>query len=231
MASVFKTDSACSESLVAKAAKSISGLAGFNLSDLADEGRRQLDHSQQESDQILASARAEAILIRKDAQQQGYKDGLAQAAVDAESRLQAAAIDRAQSGLDLVQSALDQIQSIHQSWMDQYAESLTATVLAATRRILSRELAYDPQLIVAWAKQAVQSTRSASHLTVAVHPETLALIGQSLDDMLSSPDLPEQTFVEPDESVGLTEIVVRQSGGEIHAGLQAQLQRLEELLA
>lgn len=207
------------------------GLAGFNLTDLADEGRQALDQSRRDAEKVLADAQAEAESIRKEARERGYQDGLEQAAIDAESRLQAAAIERAQTGLDLVQSALDQIQNTHQHWMDQYAQSLTSLVLAATQRIVARELAWDPKLIVAWAKQAVGSARSACQLTVAVHPETLALIGQSLDDMLASPDLPEQTFVEPDESVGPTEVVVRQKGGEIHAGLTAQLQRLEELLA
>ena len=102
---------------------------------------------------------------------------------------------------------------------------------AAAERIVGRELAIDPQLIVAWADQAVRSTRAASRLTVAVHPETLALLGQSLDEMLASPDLPEETHVEPDASLGTTDVAVRQSGGQINAGLAAQLRRLEELLA
>lgn len=231
MASVLKTESLDVKQSLSRAATKLSGLTGFNLTDLADEGRQHLDQSRRQAEQILADAKAEAESLRLEARQRGYKDGLDQAAIDADSRLQTAAIDRAQSGLDLVQSALDQLQETHQQWMDAYAQSLTAMTMAATRRIVGRELTFDPQLIVSWAKQAVQSTRAASRLTVAVHPETLALIGQSLDNLLASPDFPEQSFVEPDESVGPTEIVVRQSGGEIHAGLNAQLKRLEELLA
>ncbi|MGB7345589.1 MAG: FliH/SctL family protein [Pirellulaceae bacterium] len=231
MASVLKTESLDVKQSLSRAATKLSGLTGFNLTDLADEGRQHLDQSRRQAEQILADAKAEAESLRLEARQRGYKDGLDQAAIDADSRLQTAAIDRAQSGLDLVQSALDQLQETHQQWMDAYAQSLTAMTMAATRRIVGRELTFDPQLIVSWAKQAVQSTRAASRLTVAVHPETLALIGQSLDNLLASPDFPEQSIVEPDESVGPTEIVVRQSGGEIHAGLNAQLKRLEELLA
>jgi flagellar assembly protein FliH len=63
------------------------------------------------------------------------------------------------------------------------------------------------------------------------HPETLAQLGRSFDELVASSDLPEQTHVEPDESVERNEIVVRQNGGDIHAGLQAQLQRLEEMLS
>jgi flagellar assembly protein FliH len=49
--------------------------------------------------------------------------------------------------------------------------------------------------------------------------------------LLASADLPEQSHVQPDESVALNSVVVRQASGEINAGLQAQLRRLEELLS
>ena len=65
---------------------------------------------------------------------------------------------------------------------------------------------------------------------MAVNPETLALLGQEFDEMLSMPGMPEQTRVIPDESVAPTEVVVRQTGGEIRAGLEAQLERLSEVL-
>ncbi len=231
MASIWKSKEGHDESCSPAPTPQYSGLAGFNLNDLADEGQRQLDQSQRDAKQLLEDARAEADEIRREARRQGYQDGMDQAAIDAESRLQAAAIERAQSGLDLVQDAVDQLHTAHQKWMDHYAESLSAIALAATRKVVSRELSYDPKLIVQWAQQAVQSTRAACRLTVGVHPETLALIGQSLDEMLASHHLPEQTFVEPDETVTPTEVVIRQVGGEIQAGLNAQLRRLEELLA
>ena len=89
----------------------------------------------------------------------------------------------------------------------------------------------DRELLVRWANEALRSTRSASRLTVAVHPETLAELGGAFDQLLAMPELPEQTHVEPDESVDRNGVVVRQPGGEIKAGLMAQLQRLEELLS
>ena len=71
---------------------------------------------------------------------------------------------------------------------------------------------------------------AAVTLAVAVHPETLAQLGPEFDKLLASPDLPEQTHVEPDESVDPAGVVVRQRGGSIDAGLRAQLDRLQELL-
>jgi flagellar assembly protein FliH len=48
--------------------------------------------------------------------------------------------------------------------------------------------------------------------------------------MVLAPGLPEKTHIETDETLARDEVVVRQNGGEIQAGLTAQLQRLKELL-
>lgn len=67
-------------------------------------------------------------------------------------------------------------------------------------------------------------------LTVAVHPETLAELGTLLDDLVASPEYPTNTHVVPDETLEMTDVVVRQDGGEIQAGLRTQLERLSEIL-
>lgn len=207
------------------------GLAGFNLNDLASEGRQQLQQAQLQAEEILAEAHQQAERIRADAAQRGYQDGLARGSAEAETKIQQEAEERARSGLDLVRSAVSQLYEQHQQWIDQYAQSLGHLAIAATAKIVGSQLKSHPELIVGWAEDAVRSTRSACELTVAVHPETLALLGQALDEMLAAPDLPENTRVIPDESVAPTEVAVRQNGGEIQAGLDAQLRRLEELFS
>jgi flagellar biosynthesis/type III secretory pathway protein FliH len=226
MAVVLKSGSSSSCETPGRSA----GLAGFNLSDLASEGRQQLEECRQQAEQMLADAQQQADRIRRDAEQQGYQDGLQRGLEEAETKIQESAEQRARTGLDLVRSAVAQLHDEHQAWMTQYAQAITEVSLAATERIVRSQLQREPQLLVQWAEDAVRSARSACQLTVAVNPETLALLGQSLDEMLAAPDLPEQSHVLPDESVGPTEVVIRQTGGEIRAGLIAQLRRLEELL-
>jgi flagellar assembly protein FliH len=226
MAVIVKRDSGSSDDPASSGSR---GLAGFNLSDLADEGRQQIEECRQQAAQIIADANRQADQLRRSAEQRGYQQGLERGSIDAEAKIQETAEQRARTGLDLVRSAVDQMYEAHEQWMCQYAESVGEIAIAATSRILRTQLDRQPQLIVGWAEDAVRSVRSACELTVAVHPETLAQLGQALDEMLSSPDLPENTRVVPDESVGPTEVAVRQSGGEIQAGLEAQLRRLEEL--
>lgn len=228
MANVLKSDSPSTQ---ATAARSVSGLAGFNLSDLADEGRTRLEQCRNQIRQMLDEAAAEADRLRKDAEQRGYDDGLARAAVDADKKLKAEAESRARNGLQLIQQAVQQLHSAHEDWMQQYEQSLTQIALSAAERIVLGRLDRERDLLIKWARAALQSTRAATSLTLGVHPETLAQLGQSFDQLLASSELPEQTVVEPDESVDRNTVVVRQEGGEVVTGLQTQLERLEELLA
>tara|TARA_R110002049_G_scaffold2750_8_gene22117 strand:- start:21491 stop:22177 length:687 start_codon:yes stop_codon:yes gene_type:complete len=212
------------------AAREVSGLAGFNLNDLADEGRSRLSECRELIEKMLADAQAESQQIKKDAETRGYQDGLDRAAVDADKKLQQAAQQRASQNLKAMHDAVDQLHRSYEQWMQQYSESLNTIALAAAEKIVGHELQRTPELLVQWTDEALRRARSATKLTVAVHPETLAVLGQSLDELIASPDLPEKTHVEPDESLGRNDVVVRQVGGEVRAGLKDQLQRLEELL-
>ncbi len=213
------------------AARDVTGLAGFNLSDLADEGRERLQQCGDHVRRMLDDARTQAETLRQEAEARGYEQGLEQAAVDADRKLKEEADARAKEGLRLIRQAVEKLHEVHQQWMQQYAKSLTTIALSAAERVVQRKLQDEPELLVQWAEEALSSTRSATSLTLAVHPETLAQLGPSLNELLASPNLPEQTHIEPDGSVGRGEVVVRQHGGEVQAGLQAQLKRLEEMLA
>ncbi|MCG8650652.1 MAG: flagellar assembly protein FliH [Pirellulales bacterium] len=227
MANVLKSETVATKT---DAARKISGLAGFNLSDLADEGLHQLEECRAQIRRLLAEAEVDAAQIRAKAETEGYQEGLQRAAVDADRKLKEEAERRAKDGLQLLRQSISQLHQEHQQWLRQYSDSLSTIALAAAERVLRRKLQDEPELLVQWAEDALRSTRTASSLTLAVHPETLAQLGQPLDELLNSPDLPEQTAVQPDESIPPGEISVRQTGGEIRAGLLAQLKRLEELL-
>ena len=227
MAFVLKNKS---DSQKPAAAREVTGLAGFNLNDLADEGRSRVEQCRAEVRRMIVEAEEQAKVIRAQAEQQGYQDGSLRAAADADAKLQREAEIRAKESLELIRQAVEQLHAAHESWMRQYSDALVTTALAAAERIVMRKLDEEPELLVRWAADAVESTRAACNLTVAVHPETLAQLGDQFDRLLASPDLPEQTQVAPDESVARQGVIVRQNGGSINAGLAAQLERLAEML-
>jgi len=229
MAIVLKSET--NPSAPAAATPGVSGLAGFNLSDLAAEGRQQLESARQKIREMMEQAHRDAERIRGEAEQRGYRDGEARAEADFKAKVAEAAEQRAQDQLATLRHAVTQMQATYRGWMDDYAASLQTIALAAAERLVGRRLEAEPELLLRWAEEALRSTRAAPQLTLAVSPETLAELGQTIDELLASPDLPEQTHVEADETLSRSDVVVRQSGGEIRAGLEAQLDRLREMLA
>ncbi|TWT83403.1 flagellar assembly protein H [Planctomycetes bacterium CA13] len=231
MAIVLKPNRTADQPDSADAARKVSGLAGFNLDDLADQGRLRIDQCREETRKILEAAKNESEKLRQQAKQQGRQEGLASAENEINQRVKKEAEKLASDSLATIHQAVQQLHVTYESWMQQYADSLSAIAIAAAEKIVKQKLEQDQTTLVRWAEEAVYSARSASQLTIAVHPETLANLGQTFDELLASADLPEQSTVEADESVAIDAVVIRQPGGQIHAGLTEQLERLRELLS
>ena len=226
MASVLKPN----VTPVLPAASSPSGLAGFNFEDLSQQARRQLDVSRQEAERLLETAKSEIATLRQQAYDEGLRAGRQAAHSEAEDKLRRGIDARVGEHGAAVRAMVQQIASVHEQWLQSYADSFVSTVIAVSERVIRGRLDREPEVIARWAAESLAAARSANRLTVAVHPETLAELGQSLDDLLRHPGLPDETSVIPDESVPKAGVVVRQVGGEVIATLETQLERLREAL-
>jgi flagellar biosynthesis/type III secretory pathway protein FliH len=107
---------------------------------------------------------------------------------------------------------------------------LIATVIAATERVVLSKLDTEPAVLDRWAAAAIDACNSAKRYVVLVHPETLASHGEALEQLLSKPGMPEDSRIEPDESIEPAGVVVRTDGGAVALTLSDQLQRLDEML-
>jgi flagellar assembly protein FliH len=239
---------------VGKNAAGSAGLMEFNLSDLAQQGREQIQRCREQVEVMLAEANRQAEAMKATAKTAGHAEGKQAAERDVQQRIEKEAELKAKARVQSLHVAVEQMRAQYDAWMQSYAEVLTLTAIAAAERLTRSRIKlansdrgiptptespismnHTPEqesehLLVSWARDALHSTRSASRLTLAVHPDTLAQLGKSLDELLAHPDLPEQSVVIPDETLAVGDIVVRQDGGEIQAGLDAQLQRLREEL-
>lgn len=224
-----------SGAIVGKFRSGSDGLAEFNLADLAEQGRDELTRCRAEVESILNQARAESESLKQQAHQDGLAEGRKAAEDEIRTRIDREAETKATARVQSLHQAVLQIRNQYDQWMTQYADVMIATAIAAAERLTRQKIALKPSddaehLLVRWASEALHSTRSAGRLTLAVHPDTLAELGKQFDELLADPDLPEQSTVIPDESVNIGDVVVRQDGGEIRAGLDAQLSRLREEL-
>jgi flagellar assembly protein FliH len=207
-----------------------SGLAGFNLDDISHQAQQKLTDCRGEVAKMLADAKTQADKLRVDAQAEGLADGRKQAEQEAEKKLQMALQQRMGEHAGAVKSMVQQIADQHNQWLKDYADSIVSLVIEISERVVRARLDREPEILVRWAADALSSARSAQRLSVSVHPETLAELGQDLDQLIRTPGLPENSMVLPDESVSRTGVVVRQLGGEVDAGLNSQLETLRQLL-
>jgi flagellar assembly protein FliH len=179
---------------------------------------------------MLETAKAEIATLRKQAYDEGLRAGRQAAQSEAEDKLRRGIDARVGEHGTAMRSMVQQIANVHEQWLQSYADSFVSTVIAVSERVIRGRLDREPEVIARWAAESLAAARSANRLTVAVHPETLAELGQSLDDLLRHPGLPDETSVIPDESVPKAGVVVRQVGGEVIATLETQLERLREAL-
>lgn len=205
-------------------------MANFNLDDFAAVGARHVKAAEAEAARLLAVAREEAEAIKKQAHAEGRAAGLAAAAKEAEAKVTAEVKRQVESRMPVLEQTARQIGELEETFLDEFRGTLVATSLAAAERIVRARLEADSEIVVRWAAEAIQAAKTARRLVIAVHPETLVAHGESLEQLLTVPGLPDDSRIEPDESVEPAGVVVRREGGMVDLQLNEQLARLGELL-
>lgn len=175
-------------------------------------------------------ARVEAEAIKKQAHAEGRAAGLAAAAKEAEAKVTAGVKREVETRMPILEQTARDIGDLEETFLEEYRATLVATALAAAERIVRARLETEPAIVVRWAAEAVQAAKTARRLVIAVHPETLVAHGESLEQLLAAPGLPDDSRIEADESVEPAGVVVRREGGMVDLQLNEQLARLDELL-
>ncbi|WP_153559079.1 FliH/SctL family protein [Roseimaritima sediminicola] len=207
-----------------------SGVAGFNLNDFAASGRQMLDAAREEAQQILADARKEAEQITAQAERDGRAAGLAEARKTVEQEVTQRVQSEVQQQLGVLQATAQQLADQQAQWLEAFSQTLTELGIGIAEKIVRQRLQTEPQLVLEWTEQALRQARSARSLVVAVHPETLVQLGQSLEALLQTAGAADDARLEPDESLEPHGVVIRQLGGSIDGQLSSQLDTLRRML-
>jgi len=206
------------------------GVANFNLDDLATRAAGEVQNAQTAAAQILQEARDGADAIRAAAVEEGREAGLKDADQIIDTRVKVAVDAAVQSRIGTLEAMVDQLWQNENEWLQHWRDQTLELALELTRKITRSAIEQNPDILIRWAEEALESVRGARSITIAVHPETLSILGQQLDIVIRRPGLPQQAHVEPDESVEPMGVVIRQEGGEIDLQLQTQLQELSRQL-
>jgi flagellar assembly protein FliH len=228
MASVLKPNSGTQPSDPTPSA--FSGLASVNLDDFVETTSRQLASAKAEADRIIAEAKRQAEQLRENTLREARAEGLALGKQDFNNLVEESAKKMSAADLTTLRQAVDQLWTNEQSWLEQWQLSLIGMVLELTERLVGKRIQEDETILLQWAKEAIELTRTARSITVALHPETLVRIGDHLEPLLRSMGAPEDSRLEADETVSINGVVVRQVGGKVDMQLKTQMQRIEAFL-
>ena len=201
-------------------------VVGFNLSDLVEAGRQRIDDCHATIQRMLTEAEQEAQTIREVARQEGYSEGLGQAEATVAERISEQAELRSRQRLDRLQESIERLYQTHEDWMTDYAEILSDLAISIAERVIRKEVSDSPELILQWISEALRNTRLSRAVTLSLHPDALSDIGELLDKMLVNEGIPESVKVVQDPKLGRYDVKITQTGGEIHAGMLAQLAQL-----
>lgn len=210
---------------------SASRVVGFNLLDLAEEGRQQIESCQKLTRSMIAEAEAEAQRIKETARQQGLEEGLQQAEASLAKDIEEQSERKSREKLERLHECVEKMHQVHEEWMEEYASSLCELATSIAERVIRAQLSESKEIMINWVTEALMSTRSSSEVTLSLHPDTLEDLGDSLQRMLRNECKPETVRLTGDVSLDRHDVCISQSGGRIQAGMLAQLEQLGVLLS
>ena len=204
-----------------------SGVAGFNLDDFAKRATEDLEQSQAMGRALVEEAEKEAETIRNQAIEEGRAEGLQNADEVIDQRVKVAVDAAVRSRIGALEGTVEQLWNQEVQWLDDWKQQTLQLAMHIAQRLTQDAVQGKPEIILRWAEEALEQMRAARVVYVAVHPETLGLLGTQLDALVRKSGLPAEVHIVPDENVEVMGVVVRQEGGEIDMQLQSQLDQIQ----
>jgi flagellar assembly protein FliH len=109
--------------------------------------------------------------------------------------------------------------------LDSSEAELVRLALAIAERIVGRELAVDPELVVAWAKESIQTLGAGDDVVIALAPDVAASLPEG-----AWADLDGTATVRTDSLLSEGSLEVRSPEGRVAAGAQARKDAVAEAL-
>ena len=177
------------------------------LFDAAARARARLAEADAEAERILAAAREERARIHAEAAEAGRQEGLGRAA----ATMAGAAAERERRLADL-------------------AGEVAALALEVARKVLGRELALDPEAVVALAAAAVAEARERREVALRVSPGDAPALRRSEGRLAALLARAPGLSLREDPSLAPGEMVIETEAGTIDARVEAQLAALARAL-
>ncbi len=202
----------------------------FNIEDVQSRARDYLLEMQERAAELLHQAEQQVALIR----QQAKQDGLAEAQVQFEQKVAAAAQklsdERCKTAIQACEKTVESLTTETTDWLALWRNQTVELAARIAEKLVRRELRDDNELLRVWMEEALVVMRDARDVRISVHPDDFAVAGRFLQKLSKTLPQAGSAQVLPDPDVKLGGCVVRSTNGSIDQQLETQLERLVEQL-
>ena len=211
-----------------------SSMTPFSMQDIEQQAKVILLRARQQADQLLAAAQAQAIQIKAAAKVEGMADarieGLAQGIKQGRDAGRQEALNNSraefQYAVTAFASAASELEASRAELNAGASQEVVRLAVAIARRVIKRQGAFDPQVLLANLSEVMKLVSDASNVRVAIHPTQRKTIDEVLPRLaLTYPALKHVELVE-EQSLSPGDCRVYTRNGQIDADLDVQLDRI-----
>lgn len=182
--------------------------------------KAQLETARQQAERIVAEAEARVEAIEMEASARGYEEGLGQGLKAAEEQMSA----QLESIAEMARRAvIDRDQMVRSAQRD-----LVALALAVAAKVIRREVAVDPSVVLSVVESALQRMPLETQARILVNPEDLDLVSARWTGLAGSISLGCEVEIAGDERVERGGCIIDSRGGMLDSRIETQLARIAE---
>jgi flagellar assembly protein FliH len=200
-----------------------SALAAFHFDDV---GQSYLERVRSEAAKIVSAARQEAAAIKSKATEEGR-----QAAIEAANATLRVQLDqKLTSILAALHKAVENIEHSRQAWQQHWERHAVELALAIAARVCRRELSRQPQITLAWIREALEMATGNAEIVLRLHPQDHASLAGHAEKISGELTGLGNVKIVADESITAGGCRVDTEFGSLDQQLEQQLSRISEEL-
>jgi flagellar biosynthesis/type III secretory pathway protein FliH len=206
------------------------GAVVFNFDDMTGKANAYLGQVKVEAARLLAEAEREAVLIRKQAQEQGTRAANEAAEKTVQARVEAQVRQQMQTVLPAVRQMVAAMTAARTGWLAQWEQNALRLSIAIAEKIVRRELATQPPITLGLVREALEMAAGCQSVQVVLHPDDRRALGPEVEQLAAelAGIAPSEILADPSVSPG--GCVVKTEYGAIDERIETQLSRIAEEL-
>lgn len=197
----------------------------FNWEDVLVKAREHLADVRRQASEMVAAAKAECDAIKAAAAASGTAEATAAIEQMADKKAQQLADQRIKDAVAAVEQLGRQLDETAGGWLRQWQHETIPLAIAIAERLVRRQVDLEPEVLLGWISESIAMIRTASPVTVRLHPADHSRLQPHLPKLQSAG---REVVFAADPAVPPAGVIAESDDCSIDASLATQLERLVE---